>query len=114
MYIINPLNTITIIFQQKNNLVLEVNQQPIRPYTSQLMEILKTLNNKMVVAGIFFNLKKAFDCVNHQLLLFRLEFYEAKSNTKLWFTSYFSNRFQTVLIKKKIILTKMIFLHGKK
>jgi hypothetical protein len=60
MYIIiNSLNTIiTIIFQQKNNLVLELNQQAIRPYTSQLMEILKALSNKMVVAGIFLTSKR--------------------------------------------------------
>jgi hypothetical protein len=38
-------------------LVLELNQQAVRPYISQLMETLKALHNKMVVAGIFLTSK---------------------------------------------------------
>jgi hypothetical protein len=32
-------------------------------------EILESLNNKREVGGIFFDLEKAFDCVNHNVLL---------------------------------------------
>ena len=32
-------------------------------------EILNALNNKMTVGGIFCDLQKAFDCVNHSILL---------------------------------------------
>ena len=39
-------------------------------------EILNALNNKMTVGGIFCNLQKAFDCVNHSILL--------KKNRILW------------------------------
>ena len=38
-------------------------------------EILNALNNKLMVAGIFCNLQKAFGCVNHNILLTKLEFY---------------------------------------
>jgi len=37
-------------------------------------EILTALNNKITV-GIFCDLHKAFDCVNHGILLSKMEFY---------------------------------------
>jgi hypothetical protein len=38
-------------------------------------EILGTLNNKMHVGGVSCDLTTAFDCVNHELLLSKLNFY---------------------------------------
>jgi hypothetical protein len=43
-----------------------------------LDEILCALNDKMHVGGIFCDLAKAFDCVNHDILLLKLNFMELK------------------------------------
>jgi hypothetical protein len=51
-----------------------------------------------MVGGFFCDSEKAFDCTNHKILLSKLEFYGVKGKEKLWFESYFSNRYQRVSI----------------
>jgi hypothetical protein len=75
-------------------------------------EILIALNNKFIARGIFCDLEKAFNCVNHKILLSKLEFYVIKGKAKLRFESYFRNGYQRVLIT--MCLTEVTFLHGKK
>ena len=46
-------------------------------------EILKTLNNKMMVGSIFFDLEKAFDSINHSQLINKLPLYGITGKSKL-------------------------------
>ena len=56
-----------------------------------------------MVGGIFCDLEKAFNSVNHKILLSKLEFYSVKGKAKLWFESYFRNRYQRVLITNIVL-----------
>ena len=44
---------------------------------------------------LFLDLKKAFECVDHQILLNKLAMYGVCDRTLNWFESYLSNRNQT-------------------
>jgi hypothetical protein len=47
--------------------------------------ILTAWNSKEYATGIFCDLAKAFDCVNHKLLLMKLQYYEVEGVLLQWF-----------------------------
>jgi hypothetical protein len=59
-------------------------------------EILTALNSKKMVGSIFIDLAKAFDSVNHLLLMQTLPYYGVTGKAKLLLESYLTNRFQRV------------------
>ena len=48
--------------------------------------------------GIFIDLRKAFDTVNHNILLMKLEHYGIRESALLWFAAYLNKRKQFVSI----------------
>ena len=69
------------------------------------MAILEFVNNiyesfesNEYTIGIFLDLKKAFDTVNHQILLDKSDFYGIRGIPLAWLTSYLDNRQQYVMV----------------
>ena len=52
----------------------------------------------MFVCGLFVDLQKAFDTVDHIILLHKLSHYGIRDIARCWFSSYLSNRKQFVAI----------------
>ena len=61
--------------------------------------ILKALDNKEWAGGLFCDLSKAFDYVNHDILFEKLKFYGISGNANKLLNSYLTNRHQRVKIK---------------
>jgi hypothetical protein len=62
-------------------------------------KILKALYNKEWIGGIFCDLSKAFDYVNHDILLEKLKFYGISGNANKLIKSYLTDRHQRVKIR---------------
>jgi hypothetical protein len=60
--------------------------------------IYEALNNSEVVGMVAIDLKKAFDTVDHSILLQKLEHYGVRHVPFKWFNSYLSNRSQISLV----------------
>jgi hypothetical protein len=52
----------------------------------------------MFVGGIFCDLERAFECVNHDTLLSKLEFYGVFGKASTLIKSYLSDRYQRVAV----------------
>ena len=61
-------------------------------------EIQRAIDEGYYSCGIFLDFSKAFDTVNHTILLRKLEYYSIRGITGSWFNSYLSNRQQTVTL----------------
>ena len=64
-----------------------------------LNHILLNINSKALGCGIFCDLTKAFDTVNHGILMSKLEYYGVGGKMSNLIRSYLSNRYQRVAIK---------------
>ena len=64
-----------------------------------LTEAMKNLlDNRKFGCGIFIDFKKAFDTVNHEVLLMKLEHFGIRGAAQEWFKSYLSDRKQYTAI----------------
>jgi len=61
-----------------------------------IKDINVAIDNNMYTAGIFMDLSKAFDTIDHNILLHKLYHYGFRGVSHNWFTSYLMNRKQYV------------------
>jgi hypothetical protein len=92
----------------KNNNILVNEQYGFRTYSSTekaaftlINKILTALNSKMIIGGIFCDLQKVFGCVNHTILMKKLEFYGIKGKFKTLINSYLTDKQQRVVLSNK-------------
>jgi len=57
-------------------------------------EVLTAMNNKHVVGGVVYDLRKAFECVTNGILLSKLEHYGIVGKFKDLIKSYPTDRYQ--------------------
>ena len=101
-------------FLQENYIIyksqygFQKNKSTIHSLIQIVEKIRNAIENKIYGCGIFIDLKKAFDTVNHTILLNKLEHYGIQGCGLKWFTPYLSNRSQYVSINNTTSDTKHI------
>lgn len=70
-------------------------QTAIFQFTQKILEALEERN---IALGLFLDLSKAYDCLNHDILLQKLEKYGIRGIALQWFSSYLTDRKQRVAI----------------
>ena len=70
------------------------------------------MDKKLYSCGIFIDLKKAFDTVDHSILLQKVYHYRIRGIVNNWFSSYLVGRQQTTQVGVKNIFQKEVILSG--
>ena len=92
------------LFLERNDLLCD-EQNGFRRDRSTTQSIVKltdslftAINNQEISIAIFIDLKKAFDTVNHSILLRKLEHLGIKGNLLLWISNYLHDRVQRTFV----------------
>ena len=87
-----------------NNIIYNLQFESRQQYSTShaLINITENIRNSLddgnIGCGVFVDLQKAFDTVNHQILLAKLNHYWIQGVSNDWFKSYLSNHSQYVSI----------------
>ena len=73
-----------------------------------MIKLIPALKKKKFALGVFIDLSKAFDNVDHHILISQLENYGVNGNNLRWFQSYLKNRKQYLNFNNKITTLSQI------
>ena len=91
-------------FLEKNKCIYDLqfgfrqNHSTNHALLSMTQEIKDTIEKGNLAIGVFVDFQKAFDTVNHQILLRKLQHYGIRGTSNAWFESYLMKRRQSVAI----------------
>ena len=88
------LTTNNILYEKQFG--FQINHSTDHAIIQLVNEILHSFDENKFTLGVFIDLSKAFDTVNHQILLSKLEHYGVKSTNLKWFSDYLTNRKQFI------------------
>ena len=94
-----------ITFIEKNGIITEAQHgfTSKRSTETALLDFINNvqsaIDNKMNPVGIFLDLSKAYDVLDHKILLDKLNAYGIRGITNKWMESYLTNRKQFVELK---------------
>jgi len=72
---------------------------PVLALIEVLDNIYHHLDRREFIIGIHLDLQKAFDTVNHDILLYKLQNYDVRGIVNQWFKSYLSGRKQITSVR---------------
>lgn len=75
--------------------------------------VLGAIERDELVLGLFLDLSRAYDCLDHEILLLKLELYGVRGPALDWIKSYLSHRPQIVSITKNNISVKSEIIYQK-
>jgi hypothetical protein len=94
--VVNFLDKVNLISSAQNG--FRTNKSTYTAIQTFIGEVQKMLDNKQLALSIFFDLSKAFDVIDHDLLLAKLELYGLRGISYEWMRSYLTDRSQFVEI----------------
>ena len=71
-------------------------------------KIIDAFENKKFACSVFLDFAKAFDTVNHEILLKKLQHYAIRGTANKWFETYLNNRHQSVKIGEQVSDKRLI------
>ena len=104
--IIDFVNRLEIIYPLQYG--FRKNHSTVSSLIYLMNKITTSIDQNEITVGIFLDLSKAFDILDHQILFSKLEHYGICGIALLWIKSYFSNRKQFVQFNETRFIERII------